>query len=175
MSTTTQSSENGTGGKAIIEYPADNELIIKRSFRAPRDLVFAAISQPEHVRQWYGMVPDSLTVCDIDFRVGGRWHYVLGGEPGGEEHSFSGEYLEIDPPGRVVSTESYDNMPGATYHVTVTLTEEDGVTTLHNHLVYPSKEMRDGHVDSGMEYGLNISYDRLEELVERLAAARGRE
>ncbi len=172
MSSTTQSSENGTG-KAVVEYPADNELVITRTFRAPRDLVFAAISRPEHVRQWYGMVPDSLKVCDIDFRVGGRWHYVLGGEAGGEDHSFSGEYLEIDPPGRVVSTESYDNMPGATYHVTVTLTEEDGVTTLHNHLVYPSKEWRDGHVDSGMEYGLNISYDRLEELVRRLAAESG--
>jgi uncharacterized protein YndB with AHSA1/START domain len=106
------------------------------------------------------MEPGDMKVCDIDLRVGGKWHYVLAGEPGAEDHSFSGEYLEIDAPTRLVSTEGYDNMPGAVYHVTVTLEEVDGVTTLRSHLRYPSKESRDGHVGSGMEYGMNISYNR---------------
>lgn len=155
--------------KAQVSYPSDTELVITREFAAPRELVFAAITQPEHIRHWYGMAEDGMLVCDVDLRVGGRWHYVLAGPPDGEDHSFSGEYLEIDPPERLVSTERYDNMPGAEYTVTVTLEEHDGVTTLRSHLTYPSKELRDGHADSGMEYGMNISYNRLEALLARLA------
>ncbi len=166
MSTTHSSTHDAQ--KATISYPADNELIIRRDFQAPRELVFAAISQPEHVREWYGMSADGMLVCEIDFRVGGKWHYVLAGPPNEEDASFSGEYLEIEPPERVVSTESFDNMPGATYRVVVTLTEQNGVTTLQSHLTYPSQEWRDGHVDSGMAYGMNISYNRLEALLGRL-------
>lgn len=156
---------------ATLAYPGDTELVIRRDFRAPKALVFEALTTPEHVRQWYGMSADGMLVCEIDLRVGGRWHYVLAGEPGGEDHSFSGEYLELDPPDRVVNTESYDNMPGATYVVTVTLTETDGVTTLRSHLQYSSTEQRDGHLGSGMEHGMNISYHRLEELLTRLTSA----
>ena len=163
-------SSSSSTRQATITYPSQTELVISRDFSAPKSLVFEAITKPEHVRQWYGMSADGLKVCEIDFRVGGRWHYVLAGEPGGEDHSFSGEYLEIDAPDRFVSTESYDNMPGATYRATITLTEHDGVTTLRNHLVYPSQEWRDGHVESGMEYGLNISFNRLEELLDRLCS-----
>ena len=155
-------------GQAVIDYPSDTELVITRQFQAPRSLVIKALTQPEHVRQWYGMSEDGMLVCEIDFRVGGRWHYVLAGEPGGEDHSFSGKYVSIDLPDGFTSTEGYDNMPGATYLVRITLVEEDGVTTLRSHLTYPSPEMRDGHVASGMEYGMNISYNRLEALLDRL-------
>jgi uncharacterized protein YndB with AHSA1/START domain len=146
-------------------------LLITRTFTAPRSLVFDAITKPEHVREWYGMSSDGMLTCDIDFRVGGGWHYVLAGEPGDADHSFSGTYHEIDPPERIVSTERYDNVPGANYQVTVTLAESNGVTTLRSHLTYPSQEWRDGHVDSGMEGGMNSSYDRLEALLSRLNAA----
>ena len=159
-----------TAQKATVTFPSDTELVIQREFRAPASLVWDALTQPEHVVNWYGMEEGSLTTCEIDLRVGGRWHYVLrGGEEG--DHSFSGEYREIEPPSRLVSTESYDNMPGATYLATVTLTERDGVTTLRSHLTYPTQEFRDGHVNSGMEYGMNITYNRLEELLERLQGA----
>src|SRR6478735_1334612 len=144
--------------QATVSYPSDTELVITRTFDAPRELVFAALTQPEHVRAWYGMSEDGLLVCDIDFRVGGAWHYVLG------------EYLEIDAPTRIVNTERYDNMPGAEYVATVTLDEAAGATTLTNHLRYPSQEMRDGHVSSGMEYGMNISYGRLDTLLAKLAS-----
>lgn len=154
--------------RAVVTYPSDTELVITRDFRAPRALVFEALTTPEHVRQWYGLSADGMLVCDIDLRVGGRWHYVLAGEPGGEDHSFSGEYLELDPPVRLVSTEAYDNIPGASYVVTVTLAEADGVTTLRSHLQYDSPEARDGHVGSGMEYGMNIAYNRLDALLARL-------
>jgi uncharacterized protein YndB with AHSA1/START domain len=171
MSNQTDSNQSTTDAsrKAIVSYPSESELLITRSFRAPRSLVFDAITKPEHVREWYGMSREGLLTCDIDFRVGGGWHYVLAGEPGGDNHSFSGTYQEIDPPARIVSTESYDNLPGASYQVTVTLEEEGGVTTLRSHLTYPSQEWRDGHVASGMEGGMNTSYDRLQALVERLA------
>ena len=155
--------------QAELDYPSDTELVITRQFNAPRELVLAALTQPEHVRQWYGMSEDGMLVCEIDFRVGGRWHYVLAGEPGEDDHSFSGEYLSIDLPNGFTSTESYDNMPGASYQATITLTETDGVTTLRNRLSYPSQEMRDGHVASGMEGGMNISYRRLDALLERLS------
>lgn len=155
--------------KATVEYPAETELIIRRDFDAPRELVFEALTKAEHVREWYGLNPGALKVCEIDFRVGGGWHYVLGA-PGEDEVSFTGSYLEIEAPERVVSTESFDNMPGATYRTTLTLTEANGVTTVQSHLVYPSQQWRDGHVDSGMEYGMNICYDRLEELLGRLAS-----
>ena len=155
--------------QAELDYPSDTELVITRQFNAPRELVLAALTQPEHVREWYGMSEDGMLVCEIDFRVGGRWHYVLAGEPGEDNHSFSGEYLSIDFPNGFTSTESYDNMPGASYQAAITLTETDGVTTLRNRLSYPSQEMRDGHVSSGMEYGLNISYGRLDALLARLS------
>ena len=112
--------------KATVSYPSDTELLITREFDAPRSLVLEAITQPEHVRQWYGMSEDGMKVCEIDFRVGGKWHYVLAGPPGEDDISFSGEYLEIDTPDRFVSTESFDNMPGASYVATVTLSETDG-------------------------------------------------
>jgi uncharacterized protein YndB with AHSA1/START domain len=157
-----------TTRQAVITLPSDTELVITRTFDAPRTLVFDALTQPEHVRNWYGTCTDGMLVCDIDFRVGGRWHYVLAGEPGGEDHSFSGEYLEIDPPSRLVSTEGYDNIPGAVYTATVTLEEEDGRTHLTTRLQYSSPEHRDGHIASGMEHGMNISYNRLEDLLTRL-------
>ena len=164
------STTDRTARKATVTYPSDTELVITRDFAAPATLVWDALTQPEHVVNWYGMEEGALKVCEIDLRVGGRWHYVLGGGEEGD-HSFSGEYQELDPPVRLVSTESYDNMPGATYLATMTLTESDGVTTLRSHLTYPSQEMRDGHVNSGMEYGMNITYNRLEELLDHLQAA----
>ncbi len=166
---TTQSPARTPGQSATISYPSDTELVITREFNAPRTLVLDAITKPEHVREWYGMSEDGMKVCEIDFRVGGKWHYVLSGPPGEDDISFSGEYLSIDLPDGFTSTESFDNMPGATYVVTITLSETDGRTTLRSHLRYPSQEWRDGHVSSGMEYGMNISYNRLEALLDRLS------
>lgn len=156
--------------KTRLDLQGDTTLVLTREFRAPRELVWASITTPEHVRRWYGCGMADLTTCDIDLRVGGRWHYVLTA-PTGSEDSFSGEYRELDPPTRLVTTESYDNIPGAEYVSTVTLEEADGVTTFRNVLEYAAKEMRDGHVESGMVYGMNMSMDALERLVETLAAA----
>ena len=154
-----------------MELVGDTTLVLTRELHAPRELVWTALTTPEHVRQWYGCGMGEMTTCDIDLRVGGRWHYVLT-SPDGHEDSFSGEYREIDPPGRLVTTEGYDNIPGAEYLSTVTLEESSGVTTFRNVLTYAAKEIRDGHIGAGMEHGMNASMDALERLVVSLAEAR---
>lgn len=151
--------------KATIEIVSDTEIRITRVFEAPRDLVYEAITQPEHVRHWYGCEAMKMVVCEIDFRVGGAWRYVLR-MPDGSEHGFHGVYREIEPPARIVSTENYEAIgPGHEMLAHVTLTEKNGKTTFENRLVYQSKADRDGHLGSGMEVGMNESMDRLEQLV----------
>lgn len=154
-----------------LEIESEHALVITRTFAAPRRIVFDAITKPENVRLWYGCDAMTMTVCDIDLRVGGRWRYVLR-MPDGSEHGFSGEYREIVPPERIVSTESYEPLgPGHEMVATVTLDEHDGRTTLRSHLLYQSQADRDGHLSSGMETGMRESHERLAALVASLAAA----
>jgi uncharacterized protein YndB with AHSA1/START domain len=151
-------------GSATVTLPSDREIVITRVFDAPAQLVFEAMTKPEHVRRWYGLSGSELVVCDIDLRVGGAWRYVLRGEDG-TEHGFHGEYREIDAPGRMVSTEVYEGFPDAESINTVTLVEQDGRTTLTTVVLHESKEYRDGHINSGMEAGMQQTFDRLEELL----------
>lgn len=151
--------------RATVEILSDTEIVISRAFDAPRDLVFEAMTRPEHVRIWYGCDAMKMITCDIDLRVGGKWRYVLR-MPDGSEHAFSGEYREIVPPSRLVSTESYEPIgPGHEMIATVTLEEKNGRTLFKNRLAYKSKMDRDGHLQSGMETGMQESFDRLEKLV----------
>ena len=153
---------------ATLTFPSDREMVITRVFNAPRKLVFEASTKPEHVRQWWGPRGSTLAVCEIDLRPGGKWRYVMR-DPDGQEYAFSGVYREIDPPKRMVYTEWFEAIPGAEYLVTSTLDEHDGKTTLTAHLLYASKEHRDGHVQSGMEGGMRETHERLDELLERMA------
>ena len=161
--TTTTSNRSAT-----LTMPSDNELVITRDFNAPRALLFDALTRPEHVKRWYGLRSLTLRVCEIDFRVGGAWRYVLHDPEHDAEHAFSGEYREIVRPEKIVSTERYEAIPDSDYVVTTTLDERDGKTTLTSHLVYQKKEHRDGHIMSGMEHGMNETYDRLDELLAQL-------
>jgi uncharacterized protein YndB with AHSA1/START domain len=156
-----------------VTLPSDRELVITRTFEAPRRLVFEALTRPEHVRRWYGPRRLSLTVCEIDLRPGGAWRYVMRDPDSGAEFGFSGVYREVTPPERLVSTECYEAMPGHDYLVTVTLDEHDGKTTLRSHLLYQSVEDRDGHLQSGMEAGVRETYDRLAELLAELRTRGG--
>lgn len=144
-----------------LSFPSDRETVITRVFDAPRQLVFDAWTKPEHVRQWYGPRYLTMTICEIDLRVGGKWRYVVQA-PDGSEHAFSGTYLEIARPERLVSTEWYEAMPGTDYVVAASFDEKDGKTTLTSRLLYQSKEHRDGHVASGMEAGMSESMERLD-------------
>jgi uncharacterized protein YndB with AHSA1/START domain len=154
-----------TPNKATLTMPSDTELVITREFNAPRDILFEAMSKPEHVKRWYGLKHLTMPVCEMDFRVGGKWRFVLRDPKEGVDHAFSGEYREIVRPERIVQTEWYEAIPGAEYLATVTLTERAGKTTFTNHVRYKSKEHRDGHIHSGMEAGMQETLNRLDELV----------
>jgi uncharacterized protein YndB with AHSA1/START domain len=151
-----------------VTTPSDREIRLTRLFDAPRQLVFEAMTRPEHVKQWWGRLGDgySVPVCEIDFRVGGAWRFVSQ-HPRGEA-AFHGEYREINPPGRVVFTEIFEQFPDSVSVVTAELSEEGGKTRLTATVRYPSLEVRDMVIASGMSRGAGISYDRLEDLVEEL-------
>ncbi|WP_250124685.1 SRPBCC family protein [Chroococcidiopsis sp. CCMEE 29] len=153
-----------------VTLPSDREIVVTRVFNAPRQLIFEAWTQPEHVKRWFGGCGNmTMTVCDIDLRVGGTWRYVLHDSSNGTDHGFSGEYREIVPPERLVSTERYEPVPNSDHLNTLTLTEQDGKTTLHIHIQHQSMEQRDGHLQSGMEVGLRETLNRLEKLLQSMA------
>jgi uncharacterized protein YndB with AHSA1/START domain len=152
----------------IVTTPSDVEIRMTRLFDAPRHLVFAAMTQPEHVKQWWGRLGDgySVPVCEIDLRVGGAWRFV-NRHPAGEA-VFYGEYREIAPPGRLVFTEIYEPFPDSVSVVTTEFTEEAGKTRMTATVRYPSPEVRDMVLGTGMAAGAAVSYDRLEDLVAEL-------
>ncbi len=160
----TQARSYPATGKATLTMPSDTELVITRTFNAPRHLVWEAMTTPEHVRNWWGPRKYQMTVCEIDLRVGGRWRFAQVLDDG-TEVAFSGEYREIVPPERVVNTEGYEAFPGHDALVTVTLEEHDGVTTFTNRSVYQSKADLDALLASGMEPGMQETYDRLDEVL----------
>lgn len=154
-----------------VTTPSDREIKMTRLFDAPRRLLFEAMTKPEHVSRWWGRLDDrySVKVCEIDLRPGGAWRFVGQGPRG--EFAFHGVYREIAAPDRLVFTEIYDPFPDAESVVTSTFTEEQGKTRLTVTARYPSVEVRDAVIKSGMERGAGISYDRLEDLVRELQQA----
>jgi uncharacterized protein YndB with AHSA1/START domain len=139
-----------------------------RLFDAPRELVYEAMTKPEHIREWWGRLGDgySVPVCEVDLRVGGKWRFVNRHAQG--DAAFHGEYLELAPPGRVVFTEIFEAFPDVVSVVTGELTEESGKTRLTTTVRYPSREVRDMVLGTGMAEGAAISYDRLEDVVAAL-------
>ena len=153
-----------------VTTPSETEIELTRLFDAPRHLVFEALTKPEHVRRWWGILDDkhSVPVCEIDLRVGGAWRFVGEGSEG-RMPAFYGVYQEITPPERLVSTEFFEPFPDAGSVVTTVLTEEGGKTRMTVTARYPSKEVRDMVLQTGMEHGAALSYDRLEEVAAGLA------
>jgi uncharacterized protein YndB with AHSA1/START domain len=151
-----------------VTTPSDEEIVLSRLFDAPPQMVFEVMSRPEHVRRWWGQLGEgySVPVCEIDLRVGGKWRFV-NRHPKGEV-TFYGEYREIDPPGRLVFTEIFADYPDTVSVVTSVLTEEKGKTRLTATVRYPSKEVRDIVIGTGMAKGAATSYDRLEDLLVHL-------
>jgi uncharacterized protein YndB with AHSA1/START domain len=149
--------------------PSDREIRMTRLFDAPRGLVFEAMTKPEHVRRWWGILTDkhSVSVCEIDLRVGGAWRFV-GRTSKGDIPAFYGVYREIDAPRRLVFTEIFEPFPDAESVVTSEFTEENGKTRLTVTALYPSLDVRNIVMQSGMEKGAAASYDKLEELVVNL-------
>ena len=149
---------------ATVTLPTDEQILITREFDALRHLVYKAWTTPELVRRWWSGHRGEMTVAEIDLRVGGRWRYVMVAN-GGFEVAFHGEYREIVPNERLVSTELYEGVPdGEPTLNTLTLTETDGRTTLTILVEAPSREVRDAIIDSGMEAGMQDAMDLLEEI-----------
>jgi uncharacterized protein YndB with AHSA1/START domain len=148
---------------ATVTLPADDQILITREFDAPKDLVYKAWTTPELVKRWWHANRGTMTVAEIDLRVGGGWRYVMVAD-GGMEVGFHGEYREIVPNERIVSTEVYEGMPDAEAVDTLTLTEAGGRTTLTILVQHMSKAHRDAHINSGMEDGLQDALDLLEQV-----------
>ncbi|MBV9461378.1 MAG: SRPBCC family protein [Bradyrhizobium sp.] len=153
-----------------ITTPSDLEIAMTREFDAPRRLVFEAMTTPEHVRRWLGSAEYPITTCEIDLRVGGAYRYVFR-RPDGSDMTLEGAFTEVARPGRVAFVERMI-MPGFTsdeYRVTSIFVEHDGKTTLTTTIRHNSKENRDGHLNSGIEKGVEPAYDRIAELVATMA------
>ena len=149
--------------RARVKLPTDEQIVIEREFEAPRHLVYRAYTTPELVRRWWHANRGEVTVVEIDLRVGGTWRYAMTA-CGGPEVGFHGEYREVVPNERIVSTEVYEGAPDAEAVTTVTFAEADGRTKLSILVQHASREHRDAHINSGMEDGLQDALDLLEHL-----------
>ena len=159
-----------TSGSATLTLPTDEQILITREFAAPKHLVYEAWTTPELVKRWWNAKRGDVTIAEIDLRVGGKWRWVMIAD-GGFEVGFHGEYLELVPDERIVTTEVYEGLPdgvseeeGGTVN-TATFVEADGRTTLTLLIQAANKTSRDAIIDSGMEAGLQDALDLLEQVV----------
>jgi uncharacterized protein YndB with AHSA1/START domain len=162
-----------SSGTATLSLPTDEQILITREFDAPRHLVWKAWTTPELMKRWLHANRSEVTLVEIDLRVGGKWRWA-GVTDDGTEIAFHGEYREIVPNERLVSTEVYEGLPegiseeeGGTLN-TVMLEETDGRTTLTLLIEATSKISRDAIIESGMEAGLQDALDLLEEVARSL-------
>ncbi len=164
-----------SSGTAVVTLPADKQILITREFDAPKRLVYEAWTTPELIKRWWAGKRGEVTVAEVDLRVGGSWRYAMMASEGFEV-AFHGEYREIVPNERIVSTEVYE-MPdvppedaeAAASLNTLTLTEADGRTTMTVLVEHVKQEHRDAHIESGMEVGMQESMDALEQVAISLA------
>ncbi|MGH2350600.1 MAG: SRPBCC family protein [Chloroflexota bacterium] len=156
-------------GTLQITMPTEREIVLTRVFAAPRSLVFDAYSKPELLKRWLGVWGGwSMVVCEVDLWVGGAYRFAWRG-PGGADMGVRGVYREIVPPERLVHTEAFDDGYEGEALVTTVLVEEGGTTRLTSTILYPSREIRDEVLKSGMERGVAQSYDTLAELLASIA------
>jgi uncharacterized protein YndB with AHSA1/START domain len=160
-----------SSGTATVTLPTDTQILITRDFDAPRHLVFRAYTEPELIERWWSGKRGEVTSVDVDFRVGGTWRYVMMANEGFEV-AFHGEFKEIVPDERIVTTEVFEGAPEASSPdaeanapvTTSTFTETDGRTTLTQLVECGTKEVRDAIIDSGMEGGMQEAMDELEQV-----------
>lgn len=162
-----RTSESTVKGATTVERKSDRELVVTRTFNGPARIVFDAWTRPELLKRWWA--PTSLGVslfeCDSDPRAGGTYRYAFGRDPRSPE-VFSGRYIEVQPPLRLVFTQVYERMREAgEAMVTVTFEESEGRTRLTLHQLFPSKAALDGAIASGMERGMRATFDQLDTLV----------
>jgi uncharacterized protein YndB with AHSA1/START domain len=152
--------------KATVTLPAEREIHIERIFAAPREKVFAAHTDPELIPQWWGPRETTTVVDELDATNGGKWRFVMR-NPDGSETGFRGVFREVSPPDRIVQTFEWEGLPG---HVSVDMAVFEDLgdrTRVVSTSIFHTPEERDGMLGSGMERGMNETYDRLDELLAR--------
>jgi uncharacterized protein YndB with AHSA1/START domain len=161
-----------SSGKATVTLPADTQILISREFDAPARLLYRAVTEPELIKRWWSGQRGTVTSVEVDLRVGGRWRQVMVANEGFEV-AFHGTYREIVPNERIVTTELYEGVPGATEDDatinTVVFDEHDGTTRLTTLIECRNQEIRDAIIASGMEGGMQEAYDKLEDVARSLA------
>ena len=157
------------GDTEIIIEPGRQDIVFKRTFDAPRDVVFRALTDPGLVPNWWGPRKYETIVDEMEPRAGGRWRYINRNAETGEEFGFHGVYHEVTPD-RIVQTTEFEGFPGSVGLETAMLEEHDGSTLMTAVSLAPSVEARDMIVASGMESGARETYDRLDEIIQSLLA-----
>jgi uncharacterized protein YndB with AHSA1/START domain len=151
----------------LVAEPEKQEIFLTRTFDAPRELVFHAITDPDLIPSWWGPGRLITTVDCMEVRKGGLWRFRQK-DVDGSEYAFNGVYHEVAAPGRLVYTFEYEGMPGHTLLETITLEEQDGRTTITDQSVFQSVADRDGMLLSGMQDGALETFNRLAELLVRV-------
>lgn len=161
-----------SNAEVTVTLPTDREIVFTRLFDRPRHLLFEAWTKPEHLRRWWGCDGSTVILCEVDLRVGGAWRIVTR-MADGSEHTLSGVYREIVPNGLLVYKERYENprIGNPEWLTTITFEEAEGGTRLTHALLHASREVRDGHLQAGMEAGTIQTLRRLDELTAEIAEA----
>jgi uncharacterized protein YndB with AHSA1/START domain len=149
---------------AVIEFPNELEIVIRREFHAPIQLVFDVATKPEHVRKTLAPFNEEVTECSIDLRVGGNYHFVFVTNDG-TECSFRGTFLEVESPIRTAQTWRFDGWPDAEAVESMDLHEADGVTKLTYRLAFRDQAGRDHMTRYD---GLLANFDNEEDLLRSL-------
>lgn len=152
--------------KSIWDYPAELEIVQTRDFNAPIELVFDALTKPEHVRNWFAAFEDRVTVCDIDLRVGGDYH-IVAVTPDGQECSFRGTYSVVESPTLTAQSWTFEGWDGVWADEVTELRERDGVTTITNTLRFRDQAGRDHMTKTD---GQDDSWDKLDAYLGSLLA-----
>ena len=155
-----------------VESVAAREVVITRVFDVPARLLFAAYSTPEHLTKWFGPKGWPLTLCEMDFRAGGRYRFAMSGPDGKQGTPFGGEYLEIVPNRKIVYTNAFEMPDAESMVVTITFDEDEqcGQTTLTIHTLFASVAMKNEHVGVGYAQGTASALDQLAEVVAEMHA-----
>jgi len=155
-------------GETIYQTPSDRELVTIRAFDAPRKLLWEAWTSPEHLPKWLlGPEGSTMPICESDLRVGGAWRFVWR-HADGTEIGMTGEYREITPPERLVSTQSWGGDWPETVN-TLVFTEAGDRTIVTQTILYPSLEARDAAIATGMRKGMDAGFDRLDAYLQTIS------
>jgi uncharacterized protein YndB with AHSA1/START domain len=155
----------------LIAPPNEPVLLFRRDFRAPATLVFKAWTEPEHLRHWRVPHGFDLVTCEVDLRVGGAY-LLVHRAPDGSRHAFHGVYRQIEPPGRLVSTFTYESAPGTEALDEVAFEDNGGTTRVTARTTFPTFQARELYAAAGAERGLAQCHERLDELLDGLAPSR---